>query len=216
MDEFDHFFVSPSDFDRTLSFYADVLGWGIASRWGERGSGRGATLRSGRMQVVIAEKHADDPTDSSNRAINGARPTLYVAVDDLEARFTGLSERSVVVIPPERTHWGIHWFVVRDPDGNLIAFTQKARSSPCLLWTISQREFVGTADGTGPSVAATWGVRPRFGPESTRALTRLGKAERTGPARRFGFGIGSFGNAPRRRRPRSRYVSSRWTSPSDG
>lgn len=126
MDEFDHFFVSPSDFDNTLSFYADALGWEVTSRWGERGSGRGAMLQSGRMQVVIAEKHTDDLADSSNRAINGERPTLYVAVDDLKARFASLGDRSAVVIPPETTHWGVNWFVMRDPDGNLIAFTQKA------------------------------------------------------------------------------------------
>jgi predicted enzyme related to lactoylglutathione lyase len=125
MDEFDHFFLSPSNFDRTLSFYADVLGWEITSSWGQRGSGRGAMLKSGRMQAVIAEKHSDDPTDSSNRAINGERPTMYVAVDDLEAKFAGLRDRSAVVIPPEMTHWGIKWFVMRDPDGNLIAFTQR-------------------------------------------------------------------------------------------
>ena len=78
------------------------------------------------MQIAIAEKHTDDIEDHSNKAINGTRPTLYVAVDDLAGRFAELPDKSVVVIEPERTHWGIQWFVVRDPDGNLIAFTQRS------------------------------------------------------------------------------------------
>jgi hypothetical protein len=30
-----------------------------------------------------------------------------------------------VVVKPEATHWGTRWFVVRDPDGNLIAYEQR-------------------------------------------------------------------------------------------
>jgi uncharacterized glyoxalase superfamily protein PhnB len=123
-DQFDHFFVAPSDFERTLRFYSQALGWEVTSEWGNAASGRGATLRSGAVEVAIAERHTDDPADTSNRAINGVRPTLYVAVDDLDARFARLGDRSVVVIAPEKTHWGIRWFVVRDPDGNLLAFTE--------------------------------------------------------------------------------------------
>lgn len=77
-DRFDHFFVAPTDFDRTLDFYARVLGWQVLSRWGGDGPGRGAVLQNGQMQVAMAEPHADE------------------------------------------------WFVVGDPDGNLIAFTQAA------------------------------------------------------------------------------------------
>jgi len=125
MDRFDHFFVAPGDFERTLAFYTATLGWKLQSQWGDAAIGRGAVLRSGEVEVAIAERHADDPNDHSNRAINGTRPTLYIAVDDLAARFASLAGSPAVVIPPERTHWGIEWFVVRDPDGNLIAFTQK-------------------------------------------------------------------------------------------
>lgn len=126
-DRFDHFFVAPSDFDRTLAFYQATLGWRLLSRWGGDGPGRGAVLQGGEVQVAIAESHADDPADQSQRAINGTRPTLYIAVEDLLARFAALPDPAVVVIAPERTHWGIDWFVVRDPDGNLIAFTQQPR-----------------------------------------------------------------------------------------
>jgi uncharacterized glyoxalase superfamily protein PhnB len=34
--------------------------------------------------------------------------------------------RAEVVVRPEQTHWGMRWFVVKDPDGNLLAFEQTA------------------------------------------------------------------------------------------
>ena len=34
-----------------------------------------------------------------------------------------------VVVRPEATHWGTRWFVVADPDGNLIAYNQR-RDAP--------------------------------------------------------------------------------------
>lgn len=126
-EQFDHFFIAPSSFDRTLAFYAETLGWRVTSQWGSPAEGRGATLESGAMQVAIAEKHADDPQDKSNDAVNGTRPTIYITVDDLEAHFAAMTDKSAVVLPPAQTHWGILWYVVRDPDGNLIAFTQRGR-----------------------------------------------------------------------------------------
>jgi catechol 2,3-dioxygenase-like lactoylglutathione lyase family enzyme len=131
-DAFDHFFVAPSDFQRTLDFYTKVLGWVVTSEWGSPGDGRGATIQSGDMKAAIAEAHRHDTHDESKSAINGTRPTIYIAVDHLEERFRTLPDKRCVVIAPERTHWGILWFVVRDPDGNLIAYTQRCATSPCL------------------------------------------------------------------------------------
>jgi predicted enzyme related to lactoylglutathione lyase len=124
-DRFDHFFVRPVDFDRTKRFYEQVLGWKVLSEWGTAETGRGAVLGRGEVQVAIAERHRDAIDDRSDLAVNGQRPTLYIAVGDLRARFDEIEEKRVVVIAPERTHWGIEWFVVRDPDGNLIAYTQQ-------------------------------------------------------------------------------------------
>lgn len=124
---FDHFFVSPSDFDRTLSFYTKGLGWTVTSQWGEPGAGkgRGATLQCGDMKAAIAEAHIGDTADAARSGVNGTRPTIYVAVNDLRSRFEKITDKNCIVIAPEKTHWGIEWFVVRDPDGNLIAYTQR-------------------------------------------------------------------------------------------
>jgi uncharacterized glyoxalase superfamily protein PhnB len=45
-------------------------------------------------------------------------------VENLDDRFRDLASVAEVVVKPEATHWGTRWFVVKDPDGNLIAYEQ--------------------------------------------------------------------------------------------
>ena len=76
------------------------------------------------MRIVLAEAHP--ATDhSKSHGINGTRPTVLLAVDDLDARYARIAPSGTALFAPEATHWGTRWFVVRDPDGNLIAFEQR-------------------------------------------------------------------------------------------
>ena len=122
-DRFDHLFIAPSDFDRTVAFYRDALGWSSVATWGGDGEPRGVVLNGGAIEMVFAERH--DANDHSwSGGINGHRPTLHLTVDDLDKRHQELSHLVEVVVQPEATHWGTTWFVVKDPDGNLIAYEQ--------------------------------------------------------------------------------------------
>lgn len=123
-DRFDHLFVQPGAFDASLAFYRDVLGWAVEFAWGDAGQPRGASLGSGGMRIVIAEDHpARD--HSKSHGINGTRPTVHLAVEDLDARYAQIAPSGTALFAPEATHWGTRWFVVRDPDGNLIAYEEK-------------------------------------------------------------------------------------------
>jgi catechol 2,3-dioxygenase-like lactoylglutathione lyase family enzyme len=119
-DRFDHLFIKPSDFDASLAFYRDVLGWSVSKTWGGNGSGRGAVLSGGGMNVVIAERSAESGGDGGD----SARPEVHLDIHDIDARFRKLPKGEHVVVEPGSTHWGTRWFVVRDPDGNLIAFEE--------------------------------------------------------------------------------------------
>lgn len=122
-DCFDHVFVEPASFDAAVAFYRDALGWTEVFSWGAAGEPRGIGLSGGGVSIVLAERHpAED--HSKSHGIHGTRPTLHLRVDDLEARHRELAAQGVVLFPPETTHWGTRWFVVRDPDGNLIAYEQ--------------------------------------------------------------------------------------------
>jgi catechol 2,3-dioxygenase-like lactoylglutathione lyase family enzyme len=119
-DRFHHLFIRPADFDSSLAFYRDVLGWSVDQTWGGTGKGRGAMLSGGGTKVVIAER---DPESQINGA-EVARPNVHLDIHDIDARFRALPKGEHVVVEPESTHWGTRWFVVRDPDGNLIAFEE--------------------------------------------------------------------------------------------
>jgi uncharacterized glyoxalase superfamily protein PhnB len=129
-DRFDHLFIEPASYDAALAFYRDTLGWALDYQWGEGGGPRGAQLNGGGVRLVIAEDHpADDHSKSGG--IAGHQPTLHLRVDDLDERYASITDRSAVVVEPEATHWGTRWFVLRDPDGNLIAYEEPvARPAP--------------------------------------------------------------------------------------
>ncbi len=123
-DRFDHLFVAPQDFEVSIQFYRDVLGWRVEFQWGGIGEPRGASLSGGGTAIVLAEPHdADDR--SWSHGVNGTRPTVHLQVDDLASRYAELSGSGVIVVPPQETHWGSRWFVIRDPDHNLIAYEQQ-------------------------------------------------------------------------------------------
>ena len=122
IDRFHHLFIKPADYDASLAFYRDVLGWVVTEDWGGNGSERGAILSGGGIQIVLAERAAE-----GRRPGGGAdegRPKVHLDIHDIDARFRALPKGGHVVVQPEDTHWGTRWFVVRDPDGNLIAFEE--------------------------------------------------------------------------------------------
>lgn len=112
-DRFHHLFISPANFEKSLAFYRDALGWRVVRKWGGNGAGRGIVLSGGGIELVLAENEGDAPG-----------PTVHLDVHDLDARFNSLPKGTQIVRKPEPTHWGTRWFVVRDPDGNLIAFEE--------------------------------------------------------------------------------------------
>ena len=86
-------------------------------------SPRGVVLNGGSIEMVLAERH-NTQDHSWSHGMNGHRPTMHLTVENLDERFRELSSVAEVVVHPEATHWGTRWFVVVDPDGNLIAYEQ--------------------------------------------------------------------------------------------
>ena len=113
IDRFHHLFFKPGDYEASVGFYRDVLGWSVTRDWGGNGALRGAVLSGGGVKVVIAERHDGD-----------IEPAVHLDIHDIDARFKKLPKGTHVVREPEATPWGTRWFVVRDPDGNLIAFEE--------------------------------------------------------------------------------------------
>ncbi|MEO5693462.1 MAG: VOC family protein [Usitatibacter sp.] len=115
IDRFHHLFIAAADFERSLAFYRDVLGWAVTRSWGEA-SERGAILSGGGIKVVIAQR-------PGIRA-PGADPVAHLDIHDVDARFERMPKGDHVVREPEATPWGTRWFLVRDPDGNVLAYEE--------------------------------------------------------------------------------------------
>lgn len=120
-DRFHHLFITPDDFDRSLAFYRDTLGWEVTETWGGKGQARGAVLSGGGVKVVLGERVAETTGDEG---LGAAKPNLHLDIHDVNKRFARIPRGDHVVRAPESTHWGTRWFVLKDPDGNLIAFEQ--------------------------------------------------------------------------------------------
>jgi catechol 2,3-dioxygenase-like lactoylglutathione lyase family enzyme len=116
IDRFHHLYIQPADFDASLNFYRDVLGWSVTEEWGDAKEGRGAILSGGGVKVVLAERHEGES--------GAARPHVHLDIHDIDKRFKALPKGDHVVTEPQATHWGTRWFVLRDPDGNVIAFEE--------------------------------------------------------------------------------------------
>jgi catechol 2,3-dioxygenase-like lactoylglutathione lyase family enzyme len=122
-DRFDHLFIAPADFERAVAFYRDALGWRPIASWGGGNEPRGIILNGGAIEIVLAERH-DTGDHSWSQGITEHRPTVHLTVENLDERFRELSSVAEIAVKPETTHWGTRWFVVKDPDGNLIAYEQ--------------------------------------------------------------------------------------------
>ena len=120
-DRFHHLFITPADFEASLAFYRDMLGWVVTETWGGNGQGRGVSLSGGGMKVVLAERNAPGASDEG---LGGTHPNVHLDIHDIDARFRSLPKGAHVLREPEETKWGTRWFVVRDPDGNVIAFEE--------------------------------------------------------------------------------------------
>jgi catechol 2,3-dioxygenase-like lactoylglutathione lyase family enzyme len=117
IDRFHHLHITPADYDASLDFYREVLGWSVTQSWESEACGRGAVLSGGGVKVVLGEAR-------NGAAASGAGPRVHLDIHDIDARFRALPKGSHVVTEPQATAWGTRWFVVRDPDGNLIAFEE--------------------------------------------------------------------------------------------
>ena len=122
IDRFDHLHIQPADFERSLAFYRDTLGWTVVSHWGDRDAGRGAVLSGGAIKLVLAERSRYPAP-----AAAVSHPAIHLDIHDIDSRFESLPAGDHVVVPPGTSDRGTRWFVVRDPDGNLVAFEEVNR-----------------------------------------------------------------------------------------
>ena len=125
-DRFENLFICPRDFTASRRFYVDVLGWQIISEWTDNLGKKSVTLNGGAVCVVLAES-PEDATIQNPNAPHAA--TLHLDIHDADKRFAQIPAGEHIVQSPHDNDQGARIFVVRDPDGNLIAFDEMRQKS---------------------------------------------------------------------------------------
>lgn len=109
-----------TDIDAACRFYVERLGFTIAFSHGEPAfyaqiARNGARLNLRRVSGAVF--------DGSFRQREADALSATITVDDAGAIFREFEEAGITFHQPLRTEpWGARTFIVRDPDGNLIAF----------------------------------------------------------------------------------------------
>jgi lactoylglutathione lyase len=114
--------LTVNDLERSLRFYADVLGFFVGERWIDAGVLRGATLKAGACQLGLSQ---DDWSKGRDRK-KGEGISLWLkttqSLDTLAARIKGAGS---VADGPTKESWGGRSLSVYDPDGFRLRFYEE-------------------------------------------------------------------------------------------
>jgi catechol 2,3-dioxygenase-like lactoylglutathione lyase family enzyme len=100
-----------ADVEKSKQFYKEILGFEADSYYGP------TRWQSFKIQEGLFFAIGEAP---------GSTDEVSFVVDDIESLWQRVKDKVVVVHPLEKTPWGTYRFVIRDPDGHLLAFGQKA------------------------------------------------------------------------------------------
>lgn len=123
-DRFDHVTIAPADFDASLRFYRDVLGWQVIEDRTANGGGRSMLLSSGAIRIALIGAKLPPGQVAPAAAASAHAPVLHLDIHDADARFARIPAGPHVVSAPASNHAGQRCFTLRDPDGNLLTFVE--------------------------------------------------------------------------------------------
>jgi catechol 2,3-dioxygenase-like lactoylglutathione lyase family enzyme len=114
-----------SDLARALAFFTEKLGFETAFVYGEPPFYAQVTRDAARLNL----RHVDGPVfDSRFRTREPDPLSATIVLEDAEPLFLEFQTAGVEFHQTLTTQpWGARLFIIADPDGNLIAFSGKAR-----------------------------------------------------------------------------------------
>ena len=103
------------DFEKSLSFYRDILGLGVNSQ-----EGKFADFKLGETQLAIFQKDEATAMFSRNYMSKGGGVSLAFQTEDVEKICEDLKTKGVKIIEgPKTTAWGQIVAYFLDPDNNI-------------------------------------------------------------------------------------------------
>ena len=120
-DRFDYLVYTPSDFQKSLVFYRDILGWQELESLEGRSAAHYFIFSGGGVRIMLRQSAAGV---AKNVAPALSTPTLHLDIHDVHNRFAQVPAGTHVVTIPSEDEFGRLHFVLRDPDGNLFVFNE--------------------------------------------------------------------------------------------
>ncbi len=114
--------LTANDFERSVAWYRDVLGFTVGERWEQEGRVRGVQVKAGRCDIML--KQDDFAKGRDRKKGEGIRIWVETAqdLDALAARIK--AKGGVLDSEPRLMPWGDKAFALTDPSGFKITFVQ--------------------------------------------------------------------------------------------
>jgi len=112
-----------ADIERACAYYRDKLGFSTVFTYGTPAFYGQVKRDAARLNL----RHVDAPLFDAELREREMLLSAYLPVENVEALFIEYNAKDVSFREPlARQAWGTQHFIVRDPDGNLIAFASHA------------------------------------------------------------------------------------------
>jgi catechol 2,3-dioxygenase-like lactoylglutathione lyase family enzyme len=114
-----------SNFDRSLAFYRDVLGFSLVTTVPEQPPLAFAWVQRDTVSVFLNSETASDARASAGTSM------LFITLDapdrasGVDGLFAAVKDRAPVVMPLTDQFYGMREFTIKDPDGYVITFAQR-------------------------------------------------------------------------------------------
>ena len=118
----DRVVVLVKDFERSLSFYRDMLGLPLTRSW-DRPDSKGALFGVGDSAIEILWVPGGKNNEACDFKLPFSKIHINLQVDDVDGCYSDLKKRGAPITEePEDTFWGARLFRLNDPDGVHIVF----------------------------------------------------------------------------------------------
>jgi uncharacterized glyoxalase superfamily protein PhnB len=118
-----------ADVSRSVAFYRDLLGFEMAMSVPEQPPYVFAGVQRDGIEIFFnaPEPVAEEMPELAGRPIGGTL-TLYIEVDDVKGLYETVKGRARLVMDLKDQFYGMREFVIADPDGYLLTFSQRIQS----------------------------------------------------------------------------------------
>lgn len=112
-----------NDIDRSLTWYADVIGFTIDQRHEREGKLVAVSLRAGSVRILLGRDDGAKGWDRVKGAGFSVQFTTSQNIDELAERIKAAG--AALHTEPETAPWGSRLFRVKDPDGFLLVISSE-------------------------------------------------------------------------------------------